>query len=272
MSGHRNASLVRAFVLLGGLVAPAASEAQVFGTFAWQMQPYCNVVTLTLSLTPAGFLVDGTDNQCGAANKAGAVGIATFNASGAVTFTFTIVAAPSGQAVHVSALVSPANGQGSWSDSAGNTGTFAFLANAGGPPRPTRTTVSVNGAAFVPSGSQVVTRSFGGCSYNSTSTSSLYASVQAPVGWTLVGVKGLFYDNDAVNDASVVVGLLANAAVYPVATIGTSGASSATRVVDGTVHEARVINSGDSMGLMFTGLSTTGLHRVCGVELAFARP
>lgn len=272
MSGRRCASLARALVLLGGLAAPAAAEAQVFGTFSWQMQPYCNVVTLTLSQTPAGFLVDGTDDQCGAVHKAGAVGIASFSANGVVTFTFTIVAAPSGQAVHVSALVSPANGQGSWSDSAGNAGTFAFLANTGGPPRLTRTRVSVNGAAFVAQGPQVVSRSYGGCAYNSTNSTVLFAGVEAPIGATLVGVKGLLIDNDPILDGHVTVYLFSNATLYSVGSIGTSGASNTIRVVDGTVNQSRVINSGDTMQLVFTVTGNSGLNQVCAVELAFARP
>ncbi|MFN8574180.1 MAG: hypothetical protein U0132_19175 [Gemmatimonadaceae bacterium] len=119
---------------LGG--APTA-HAQVFGTFPWQMQPYCNVVTLTLTSSPAGFNLDGVDDQCGATNKASAVGVASFNASGNVTLNFSIVTAPSGKPVHVSAVVSPANGTGAWTDSVGNSGTFAFFgATPGLPARP----------------------------------------------------------------------------------------------------------------------------------------
>ncbi len=113
------------------------ATAQVFGTFPWQMQPYCNIVRLTLTSTPAGFTLDGTDDQCGAADKASAVGVAAFNALGNVTINFTIVTAPAGKPVHVSAIVSPANGTGTWTDSVGNTGTFAFFGSAAGlPPRP----------------------------------------------------------------------------------------------------------------------------------------
>ena len=101
------------------------------------MQPYCNVVTLTLTSTPAGFTLDGTDDQCGATNKAGAVGVGSFNASGNVTLNFAVVTAPAGKPVHVSAVVSPANGNGTWTDSVGNSGTFAFFgATPGLPSRP----------------------------------------------------------------------------------------------------------------------------------------
>ena len=116
--------------------APNAS-AQVFGTFSWQMQPYCNVATLTLASTPVGFTLDGVDDQCGSTNKASAVGVASFNGAGTVTLSFTVILAPSAKPVHVAAIVSPANGNGTWSDSVGNNGTFAlFAAVPGLPPRP----------------------------------------------------------------------------------------------------------------------------------------
>lgn len=87
------------------LAAPSAVLAQVFGTFPWQMQPYCNVVTLTLTNAPAGgWVLDGNDDQCGATNRGSAVGVATFNGGGNVTLNFSIVTAPSGKPVHVSAV------------------------------------------------------------------------------------------------------------------------------------------------------------------------
>ena len=121
-------------MVAAGLVTLAASNAsaQVFGTFTWQMQPYCNKVTLTLTSLTANFILDGTEDQCGATNRASAVGVATFNTVGNVTLNFTIVTAPSGKPVHVSAVVSPADGSGTWTDSVGNSGTFAFFGNVPG--------------------------------------------------------------------------------------------------------------------------------------------
>lgn len=132
-------SISRQLILAVALVlaAAASSSAQVFGTFPWQMQPYCNVVTLTLTSSPAGFTLSGVDDQCGAVNKASAVGVASFSSAGNVTLNFSIVTAPGGKPVHVSAVVSPANGSGTWTDSAGNTGTFAFFGSSTGlPARP----------------------------------------------------------------------------------------------------------------------------------------
>lgn len=137
-------NLTRVRLVLGALCvtlcAASSASAQVFGTFAWQMQPYCNIVSLTLSSSPAGFVLEGTDNQCGAVDKASAVGVASFNANGLVNLNFTIVTAPSARAVHVAAVVNPGTGGGTWTDSAGNTGTFALGAPGSGSPRPLPTT------------------------------------------------------------------------------------------------------------------------------------
>lgn len=127
------------FALVVGFILASAGGAfaEVFGTFSWQMQPYCNRVTLTLTSTPAGFTVDGADDLCGAGNRAGAVGIASFDPNGTVAVNVTIVTAPTGRAVHVSAIVDPATGNGTWTDSVGNAGTFAFGAHTPNlPPRP----------------------------------------------------------------------------------------------------------------------------------------
>lgn len=129
--------LALSLAVLALLACAATASAQVFGTFPWQMQPYCNVVTLNLINTPTGFTLEGLDDQCGASNKGSAVGTAAFNAGGNVTLNFTIVVAPAGRPVHVSAIVSPANGEGTWTDSNGYAGTFKFFgAQAGLSPRP----------------------------------------------------------------------------------------------------------------------------------------
>lgn len=129
---------VRGLLTAVAIAAGASSaSAQVFGTFTWQMQPYCNIVTLALTSVTGNFTLDGSDDQCGATTKASAVGIGVFNPDGTVGLNFTIVTSPSGKAVHASAIVSPANGQGTWSDDLGNTGTFAFFGSTAGlPARP----------------------------------------------------------------------------------------------------------------------------------------
>lgn len=123
------------FVVLAA--AHAASAQTTIGPVTWQLQPYCNVVTLTLRSTPTGFTLEGADDMCGAMNKSSAVGVATPNNGGNYTLNFTIVTAPSGKPVHVSAVVSAATGSGTWTDSVGNSGTLAFFGSIPGlPARP----------------------------------------------------------------------------------------------------------------------------------------
>ena len=144
---------MRAILFLSAVLIslwPAAADAQVFGTFTWQMQPYCNRVTLMLATSPGGFSVSGVDDQCGAVSKGSATGVAVFNGDGSVGLNFTIVTPPSGVAVHVSATVSPATGQGTWSDDVGNTGTLALHGNVSGlPARPSGGNVLVHKAEMV---------------------------------------------------------------------------------------------------------------------------
>ena len=67
------------------------------------MQPYCNIVTMTITQIPTGYTLDGFDDQCAALKRASLVGMATVNPDGTVGVTFTIVTAPAGKGVHVSA-------------------------------------------------------------------------------------------------------------------------------------------------------------------------
>lgn len=46
-------------VLSVGLIAPAV-EAQSLGTFRWQLQPFCNVVTVIVTQQGAVYTTDGT--------------------------------------------------------------------------------------------------------------------------------------------------------------------------------------------------------------------
>ncbi|MFN2446514.1 MAG: hypothetical protein ABR606_13140 [Vicinamibacterales bacterium] len=120
-------------VLPALMVLSAPVHAQVIGSFSWQMQPFCNVVTLRVIQQGGLYQLIGTDNLCGGA-AAPVTGTAA-PAGGAVALGFT-VALVSGSAVQVSATINPITFSGSWFDSDGNTGTFLFGGNTGGSPRP----------------------------------------------------------------------------------------------------------------------------------------
>lgn len=118
-----------------GLAQPAA--AQVIGTFRWQLLPYCNVVTFTITQQGPQYLLDGSDDQCGA-GTATARGLAFLNANGTIGFGFTILTTPGAQPVHVDATLNPPSFGGTWRDSDGHTGPVLFLVGAPaiGSPRP----------------------------------------------------------------------------------------------------------------------------------------
>jgi hypothetical protein len=117
-----------------GTARPAG--AQALGTNSWQLQPFCNNLTLNLTQQGAVFTVDGYDDQCGAAQRAPLVGLATQNPDGTIGFGLHIVTVPGGRPVDVEARMSLATLGGPWTDSTGNSGTFAFAARTGGSARP----------------------------------------------------------------------------------------------------------------------------------------
>jgi hypothetical protein len=157
---------ILAMLFVGSLGATDAS-AQVFGTFSWRMEPFCNIITLTVTQRPFGYTVDGHDNQCGAGQLSGATGQVVFNPDGTLGLSFTTVTSPAGKTVHVTALVSPATGSGTWTDSVGNTGNLLLGAPGAGSPRPT----GAGQAAFV----------FQVTAANICSTGQSYAVIDHPV-------------------------------------------------------------------------------------------
>ena len=115
---------------------PAAAVAQPLGTFRWQLQPFCNVVTVNVVQQGAVYTLDGYDDQCGAAQRAPLVGLATPNPDGTIGLGLNVVTVPGGRGVQIDARITLAALSGPWSDSAGNSGTFAFGASTSGSPRP----------------------------------------------------------------------------------------------------------------------------------------
>ena len=111
----------------------SAADAQVIGTFSWQTQPYCNVITVQVIQQGPLYQLTGADNLCGT-GTAPVTGTAV-PAGGAVVFGLT-AALPSGRAAQISASISLATVSGTWADADGHTGAFAFAASTGGSPRP----------------------------------------------------------------------------------------------------------------------------------------
>jgi len=119
------------------LVATEAA-AQPLGTFRWQLQPHCNVISVTVVQQGGQYQLDGTDDMCGTGPKASVRGLAFLNPDGSIGFGLTIVQA-SGRTVPVGASISVATLGGSWQAAGGAYfGNFVFTpgAGTGGSPLP----------------------------------------------------------------------------------------------------------------------------------------
>ena len=117
-------------VLFAGIAGTAAG--QPVGTFRWQLQPFCNVVTVAITQNGGVYRLEGTDDQCGGgADAASVTGTAFPNADGTIGFGLNIVTAPGGRPVHVDAEITLGTFSGTWRDSAGGAGTFVLTPGAG---------------------------------------------------------------------------------------------------------------------------------------------
>lgn len=142
----------------GVAVASTQADAQALGTFRWQLEPFCNVVSLTITPVAGGYRLEGTDDQCGSgADLASATGMAFPNPDGTIGFGLTIVATPGGAPVHVDAAIVAGGVNGTWSDSAGNKGPFTFTPGprSGGSARPVPLPAVPTAIQLLPSGSFV---------------------------------------------------------------------------------------------------------------------
>lgn len=154
MAGHRIGWTTAVVMVTAGLAGARLAGAQTLGSFRWQLQPYCNVLTVTVVQDGGQYHLDGTDDQCGAARKASVVGLGFPNPDGTIGFGLTIVTTPGGAPVHVDARIGLATISGPWSDSAGDSGTLAFTpgAGTGGSPRPMPNTTIPSTIRLLPDG------------------------------------------------------------------------------------------------------------------------
>jgi hypothetical protein len=135
-------------VLVVVATAAATASAQSLGNLKWQLQPYCNVVTVTVTGVAGVYTLEGFDDQCGAPTRAPLTGVATPNPDGTIGFGLNIVTSPGGRGIHVEARISMATLSGPWTDSDGHKGTFALNGSTGGSPRPLPVSTPVIPPAF----------------------------------------------------------------------------------------------------------------------------
>ena len=107
------------------LISPGIGQAQTIGTFTWQLAPFCNVLTFTVTLDGSAYRLTGFDDACGATPKVPAAGSVSPNADGSFSFSIFSVT-PDGRASHVTSRVVPGSFSGPWTDSGNASGTFQF--------------------------------------------------------------------------------------------------------------------------------------------------
>ncbi len=141
MNSNRLWSALTVTSIVAAGVTSSPGLAQGLGTFRWQFQPFCNVVTLTVEQKGASFVLTGHDDQCGGgAPRAAASGVAVQNPNGTIALGLTIVT-PTGAAAHINATLNASTVSGTWRDGDGNTGPFVFNpGTVSGIPRPAPTT------------------------------------------------------------------------------------------------------------------------------------
>lgn len=130
---------VVALTLAAMLIAswPSTASAQPLGTFRWRTEPYCNVITVTVTPVGGVFTLEGFDEQCGGNPRQPVRGVALPQANGSITIGVSVVMLPGGTPVNIEAGISPAGLSGTWRDSAGNSGPFTFSpTTTNGGPRP----------------------------------------------------------------------------------------------------------------------------------------
>jgi hypothetical protein len=149
--------------LAAAATAPAPAAAQPLGTFRWQLQPHCNVLTLTVTQVVGVYRLEGTDDRCGAGrDQAAVVGLAFQNPDGTIGLGMTIVTAPGGVAIHVDAAIALATLSGTWHGSSGASGSFAFTPGAATPGNPLpATAASVPPSISLFAGGGIVARAEG---------------------------------------------------------------------------------------------------------------
>ncbi len=190
------------------LASAAPAAAQVVGTFSWQTQPYCNVITVTVIQQGAAFQLTGLDNQCGGAASP-VTGTAIF--SGGTVQMGIAVALANGRAVNLSTSISLGTLSGTWTDDASLAGTFVFNGSgAGGGVRPAPSTVRTD--TYFPQAvtweqpSLFVSSFINECVHNTTANS-VFAliPIMMPAGSRLLSVDTMVLDGAGPTTYSVAV-------------------------------------------------------------------
>ncbi|MEZ5283811.1 MAG: hypothetical protein R2712_03150 [Vicinamibacterales bacterium] len=112
-------TVLLALVLGLGFTASAA-EAQVLGTFSWQLAPYGSQIVVTVTQNGSTYDLRGVETQCGGNASLPVTGMAVPQANGSILIGLTTIN-ERGRGLHTAAFINTSNFNGTWSDNAGNT-------------------------------------------------------------------------------------------------------------------------------------------------------
>jgi len=127
--------IISALVLAALVVvtAPTPAQAQVLGTYFWQLAPLGSVLNLTITQKGSLFIVEGFEAQCGGNNSLPLTGSAVVQANGTVMLGLTSIN-ETGRGLHTRAYFSSGNNfNGTWADNTGYFNQPFTLRNSGAP-------------------------------------------------------------------------------------------------------------------------------------------
>lgn len=239
-------------VLLGGLLTAGVAVAQPIGAFRWQMQPYCNVVTVNVVQAGGIYHLNGTDDQCGASRVAAAFGEAFLNPDGSIGFGLTIVTTGNtvgGAPVHVDATITLATLSGTWRDSSGQAGAWTFTpgAGTGGSTRPTLT----------PGASRIASTTTGGFPALSDGQTIATVAIAVPA-----GAQQVFLSGQAAIFTNATLAAACTSLTFCNVGIELWDADTNVRLtpVNGSFFRARADNFGGSLSIAIVVPATPGTH------------
>lgn len=117
--------LVMAFLMIGTLTAAGTVQAQSLGTFRWQQEPYCNVITLDVVQRGGVYQLTGFDDECDAPARGAVNGTAFQNPDGSIGMGLSVIT-PSGQSFHLDITVTLSTLSGTWRSDTNATGAWVF--------------------------------------------------------------------------------------------------------------------------------------------------
>ncbi len=115
------------------------------------MEPFCNVLTLTVEQRGSVFLLNGFDEPCGGSLRLPVQGLAVPQLDGIITLGLTVLRLPGGAPVNLEAAINLPSVSGTWRDSAGSSGAFTFgPTGTSGSPRPLQAATGPQGPVGPP--------------------------------------------------------------------------------------------------------------------------